>query len=84
MKKQKMEGKMKKLGFIVLCLLVFAGTLFIFLPDNTSAEAWYCYWYPYKDCTDEGGIVVVTQCDTEECDHAGGHNQVCVYCLIEL
>jgi hypothetical protein len=74
---------MKKIGLIVLCLSVLVGTILIFLPDNISAEGWWCYWYPYEDCTEIGGIVVVTHCNRSICDFAGTENQICVYCQID-
>lgn len=71
---------MKKLGFLLLCLLVFAGTLLIFSPEETSAAPWWCYWYPTDDCTKEGGTIFVTQCNNPECSIVGTGDQICVKC----
>lgn len=73
---------MKKLVIWVLCLLVFAGTLFIFLPDDISAEAWLCYWYPRKDCEEMDGVLEVTHCNLPICNYLGPWNQICVYCKL--
>ena len=72
--------KMKKLGFLLLCLLVFAGTFLIFSPKETSAAPWYCYWFPVQDCYELGGIVLVTQCDTQACYWIGSEDQICLIC----
>lgn len=71
---------MKKLGFLFLCILVFVGTLLIFLPEETSASPWWCYWYPPEDCAAEGGTILVTQCNKPACMIVASAEQICVVC----
>ncbi len=71
---------MKKVGFFLICLLVFAGTLLIFSPGETSAAPWLCFEYPIEDCREEEGYPGVSSCIFEECNYVGPSYKFCIFC----
>ena len=75
---------MKKSLLVVLCILMFAVTLMLFSPTEISARPWYCFWFPFEDCREIKGQILVTQCDTWECNGWGSEDQICVTCTVPI
>lgn len=71
---------MKKLGFSIVCIFVFAVTLLLLFPRQSSASPWYCFWIPWDVCHDDEGISAVVECDDTHCPVVGEPGSICLYC----
>ncbi len=75
---------MKKLGFLLLCVALLVGTIYLFTPNDANAEEYICSYVMLEDCKEMGGTLGMTHCDYSKCRWAGTHNQLCTYCTVPI